>query len=353
MNATRHTFVTPSIVAANVAVFIAMCVRGVPILSPPADALIAWGAMYGPPATHGQWWRAVTAIFVHVGLVHLVMNMYVLIAGGWFVERLFGNLDFLVLYLAAGVGGSVTSLIVHPGTASAGASGAIFGIYGGLLSFVLLHRRVIAADAAAAMTKSAVAFLGINLLYGLANENVDVSAHVGGFVTGAAAGLLLATPLPSPAMVWRTLRAVVVTGAAIVAAITLTRSLPAVDDFVAEMKRVEAIEQASVAKYADALKKFRDGDIDSATLAHRVNDEVLPAWNAEQRRLAAANYPDRQRDTARTIARYMALRGEAWRLVVNGIAQDDDTMFDVAKAREAEAEAIAKSLGTSRDRRAR
>src|SRR5207248_8018046 len=67
---------TVGLIVINVAIFLLMVVNGVPFFDPPADSLLRWGADFGPLTTHGEWWRLITAAFVHIGLIHLAMNMY-------------------------------------------------------------------------------------------------------------------------------------------------------------------------------------------------------------------------------------------------------------------------------------
>jgi membrane associated rhomboid family serine protease len=346
VGATR-AYVTLLLVAANVAVFVVMSARGVSTISPSPDALVRWGAMYGPPATHGQWWRVVTAVFVHVGIIHLAMNMYVLVAGAGFVERLFGHLNFFVLYMLAGIGGSITSLAVHPGTVSAGASGAIFGIYGGLLGFLFWHRHSLPGDAAASMLKAAIAFLGVNILYSVANQNVDLAAHLGGFLTGAATGAALAAPIVTSRPHSQIVQAIVVATAGIAIAAAVSTSMPRVDDLLAELRRIEALETDSVRIYGDALHKFRNEQIDADAIVLIVERDVLPSWNRERERLLSAKFPGPQRAIAQKIATYMSLRGDAWKLVAEGIRQDDEKLITEADKKEAEAAAIAKQFSAA------
>jgi len=122
-----RVFVTWVLIAINLAVFVLMVIRGVGLMDPSIDSLLKWGADFGPLTTHGQWWRMLTSTFVHVGILHIAMNMYILLVSGPFVERLYGNVGFAVLYLLSGLGGSLVSLAWHPMLVSAGASGAIFG----------------------------------------------------------------------------------------------------------------------------------------------------------------------------------------------------------------------------------
>ena len=191
LESTPAAFVTPTLIAINAIVFALMVVNGVPMFDPSVDNLIRWGADFGPLTMHGEWWRILTAMFVHVGLVHLLMNMAILWNIGMFTERIFGNRGFTLLYLLAGLGGSLASLAWRPLTVSAGASGAIFGLYGGLLALLMRHRQIIPQEVLRPLLKGALVFLGYNLIYGLARSEIDMAAHLGGLAT-LAAGLVLA-----------------------------------------------------------------------------------------------------------------------------------------------------------------
>ena len=191
----RAPAVTYVLMGINILVFLAMVMSGVSIMEPSPEAALTWGADYAPLALHGQLWRVVTCTFVHFGIIHIAMNMYVLYQIGPFTERLYGHARYLVLYMFAGVGGSLVSLWIHPDAVGAGASGAIFGVYGGLLAFMFMHRSVIPAASRSAILRSAAIFLGYNLLYGL-RSSIDLSAHIAGLAFGFLAGVLLASARP-------------------------------------------------------------------------------------------------------------------------------------------------------------
>lgn len=189
--------VTLSLIAINVVVFLAMVVSGDSLSGPSSSEMLRWGANFGPLTASGQWWRLLTACFLHFGFIHVGMNMFILFQVGPLTERLFGRTSYLLLYIVAGVGGNVLGLFFHPNAVGAGASGAIFGVYGGLLAFLLFQRGVVPSAAAINVAKSCLLFIGYNVIYGLASPETDLVAHAGGLVTGFAAGSLLAQPIPS------------------------------------------------------------------------------------------------------------------------------------------------------------
>jgi rhomboid protease GluP len=184
--------VTITLIAINVAIFVVMVMKGVSPTGPTGEDLIPWGADFGPLTLgQGQWWRLFTACFLHFGIIHLAFNMFVLYQVGMYTEIAYGRAKYFFIYMMAGVTGNLASLYVHPASAGAGASGAIFGVYGAFLGFLLIRRSVIPKFAMAQMVKSAGLFLGINLIYGLSSANTDLSAHIGGLVIGFVLGCYL------------------------------------------------------------------------------------------------------------------------------------------------------------------
>ena len=134
--------VATALLGANVLVFVLMLLAGAGLWHTPKGVQLAWGANFGPATQDGQWWRLFTAQFVHFGVLHLGMNMAALWDVGRLVERLYGRWRFAVLYGASGVAGNLLSLVVQGNQAvSAGASGAIFSLYGALLVFLWRERR--------------------------------------------------------------------------------------------------------------------------------------------------------------------------------------------------------------------
>ncbi len=184
--------VTGLLAAACFTVFALMVAQGVPVEAPTAEQLYAWGANSGSAvAFEHQYWRLFTAMFLHVGAVHLIMNMFCLIMSGPIVERFFGHLGFAALYVLAGIGGFLASTAAQPAIVSAGASGAIFGVYGGLLGYLAIRHRDVPLAMLKPMLVGAVTFIAYNTYYSLRTAGVDIAAHFGGLVTGFVVGFFL------------------------------------------------------------------------------------------------------------------------------------------------------------------
>ena len=152
-----------------------------------ADVLVAYGAKYNDAIIEGQYWRFVTPIFLHANLLHVSLNILNLVVLGVFVERIFGHLRFLLIYLVTGIISVIASFYFAPQDISVGASGAIFGLVGAYSVFVFVHRRAFRRGGIPALTWL-VFIIGLNLGIGLIIPNVDNYAHISGFVSGCILG---------------------------------------------------------------------------------------------------------------------------------------------------------------------
>lgn len=159
------------------------------------DVLLEFGAMFAPYIANGEYWRLFTAIFLHAGFQHLLLNGLGLLIFGRLVERIYGHFRFAFIYLVAGLTGSVASLLVNAlmsrEAIGVGASGAIFGIVGALAAYFLARRDVL-GDVAKQNLIGLAVIAGINIFYGLRVPNIDNAAHIGGLAGGFAFGLVLA-----------------------------------------------------------------------------------------------------------------------------------------------------------------
>ncbi len=190
--------ITIALIAINVLVFLAMVASGISLTEPTPHDILKWGGDFGP-ATVGahEWWRLLTSCFLHFGIIHIGMNMYVLYLIGPFIETVFGRLRYLLIYFIAGLAGSIVSVWVHPMAVGAGASGAIFGLYGAVFGFLLIKRRTLNPAAIKSIGRSAGIFVLYNVVYGSISGTTDLSAHLGGLVAGFLAGMVLVRPQPT------------------------------------------------------------------------------------------------------------------------------------------------------------
>jgi membrane associated rhomboid family serine protease len=205
--ATYAAYVTWALVAANVAVFVidlALVGFGSLDLMGFGGPLVEAGAVYAPAVADGEWWRIITSAFLHLGLLHLAFNMYALWLVGPVIEQLYGHVEFALMYLLCAIGGSVLTILLQPDSAAAGASGAIFGLFG--LGFVVSRRRhLILGPQARAILSQVGTLLVLNLFITfMAADRISWTGHLGGLAVGAALGLLLA-PRHAPTLggMWR------------------------------------------------------------------------------------------------------------------------------------------------------
>jgi rhomboid protease GluP len=179
----RRTPVTILLLIAIGAVYVAQLVLG--------DGLTQLGANYGPAVWQGgQYWRLVTSMFLHGGLVHLVLNAWALFQLGSLFEIWMGSARMLLVFFVTGIAGSVASTYFSKAP-SVGASGAIFGLLGALIAS-LLRRRDALTPQGRSILMQLVFWAVINVVFGFSTPGIDNSAHLG----GCAAGLLLGFVIP-------------------------------------------------------------------------------------------------------------------------------------------------------------
>ena len=219
---------TYALVAINCLVFLAMVTHHVSAVNPTSDQLMHWGAdNAGSVLINGEWWRIVTAMFVHVGIIHLATNMWCLWNLGLLAEPLMGSTGVLTVYILTGAAGNLLStmknwLVAYPElmdltkrfhgsvpidqvlglfSPGAGASGAVFGIAGALIILLNSHRLPVPPIELKKLRRSVIYFAALNLVLGLSISvgtavahsglNIDNMAHLG----GCTCGLLFAAPM--------------------------------------------------------------------------------------------------------------------------------------------------------------
>ncbi|WP_213806585.1 rhomboid family intramembrane serine protease [Granulicella sp. dw_53] len=195
------------LVGINVAVFVWMVLHGVSPKEPTTNQLLQYGATNPDYILGGQWWRLLTAIFVHVGLIHIATNMWCLWNLGLLGEPLLGPFGLAAVYVLTGVAGNLLSLAINVifrehESVGAGASGAVFGIAGILIVLLSNHKLPIPWTELKRLRRSVMQFAGLNLVIGLATVftniiRIDNFAHLGGFLSGLAMGVPLVPRMTS------------------------------------------------------------------------------------------------------------------------------------------------------------
>jgi rhomboid protease GluP len=280
--------ITPILVALNVAMFLAMCIGGMNIITPDGETAVRWGSNFGPMTIGGQWWRLFSATFIHFGIIHLALNMWALFQNGRTIERLFGSTRFLLLYVFAGLTGSIASLLWNPLVNSAGASGAIFGIFGGLLAFVINPRNDVPKEVMSEHRNSTLLFAGYSLFYGFAHSGIDNAAHIGGLAGGFLMGLLLSRPLNAehrikpnlPRLLLATVSGAVVLAAMLWPLANSTSQRQATARFEGSMMTFSAREKAAMEATKVLYEKARSGSMSEQAFAEGLEKNVSPQWDA-------------------------------------------------------------------------
>lgn len=184
----KKPIITYSIIFICVLVFILMYVLGNG--STDNYTLLLFGANLDALTKNGDYYRLLTSVFLHIGIMHLLCNMYSLYIIGKEVENVFGKVKYLIIYLLSGIAGSILSLAFNHNTICAGASGAIFGLLGALLYFGYYYRPYLGAT----LTRSIIPVIAINLIVGFLDSGIDNSAHIGGLVGGLLVAMAVGVP---------------------------------------------------------------------------------------------------------------------------------------------------------------
>jgi rhomboid protease GluP len=309
---TRMPLAVPALAAAGVVVF-ALMAAGPGALDDP-DTLVAWGASFGPRTTSGEWWRLVAMLCVHAGVLHLVVNTAALVQAGLLVERLVGTAAFATVYVAAGLAAGLVDLAVSPVGVSAGASGAIAGVYGLLIAawgWSHVHRTGVTIPwrALVLLAPPAAIFAAYNLNTGMIGREGEIA----GFATGLGLGLALAAGVSERKP--RLGRSAVAMAATLIVVAGLALPMRGMTDPRPALEEVLAMEDRTAALYAGAVQQFRAGRVPAVALADLIERTILPEVDAAAAPLASlARVPREYQALVQHAEEYLRLRGDSWQL---------------------------------------
>ncbi|GAX05824.1 membrane-associated serine protease [Secundilactobacillus pentosiphilus] len=181
-------YITISLIVITILVYLAMTLAGG---SQNTQVLVDFGAKYNPLILAGQWWRLITPIFLHMGFEHILFNMVTLYFIGFQIEAIFGHWRYLAIFLISGIGGNLASFAFNPNSISAGASTAIFGLFG---AFLMLGESFWENPYIRQMTKTFLLFIGFNLVFDIFSVGTDIQGHIGGLVIGFLMAYIVGVP---------------------------------------------------------------------------------------------------------------------------------------------------------------
>lgn len=340
--------VTIALVALNILVFVGLAALSLSPLQIPSELLIRAGGNFALRVQEGETWRLLTALFLHGGLLHVALNMFALYQVGQVVERLFGRLGFIVVYLGAGLLGNLASLWWRQGAVSIGASGAIFGVYGALLAYLTIQRGSVPVEVFREMRSGTLGFLGYSLFAGFAIAGIDNAAHLGGLLGGLILGAALAEPVQASRPVrWLALRTLAGMLAVGVVGGALWRATP---DAAHEIE-VDTLYQQTVQRFAleDQELQREQGVLMEAVRTRRTSEamaldtlerDLLPRWDRQVVQLSWRIAPPQREWQRRELIRYATARRDALKALLEGLQTRDAEAIERSRSLQQEAESI-------------
>lgn len=319
---TRWAIVTPLLVAANVAMFV-MMLLGPGSFGDPQTA-IEWGANFAPRTTNNEWQRLIVSTFVHAGPLHLLATIVGLLPLGLILERIVGRVAFASIYLAAGALGSLVSLwTTEPTSVTYGASAAVFGIYGLLLStliWTVVERPPVSVPLSAIkrVAAAAVPFFLYNTLTGYLASGPELTGLAMGFVGGLLIGRGVTRQKPVLT------RAAVLTAATAAIAVAAAVPLRGITDFRPHLAEVAAVEARTAEAYDAAVSQFKLGRIPAKRLAQVIDRTIIPDLQTLRTRLAEVRgVPREQAPLVEAADSYLKLREQSWRKRAEGLLRSN------------------------------
>jgi len=335
-----RSWATYLIIGVNVLMFLVELAFGADLMAPTSDVLITLGGSFPPLTLAGEPWRLVSSMFLHAGLVHIALNMVCLYQGR-LVESFFGPAGFLTLYLVAGLVGSTASLLRGGDpTVSIGASGAVFGVFGAFAVIVWRARHRLERSIFSEQMWSLGRFFALNLVIGLMIPQIDMLAHLGGIVGGAACAAVLPPRQerrgPGRAVL------VAVVGSGLVAGIVALLP-PPVDTF-SLWNRIAHTQANTQETYQENWKRYQRGELDAPSMQRVIETEILPQIRATRAAIeATSDLPERYRPAMRAAVAYFSADEELMMLLARalGRATEAETEADMAGYAALEARLIA------------
>ena len=311
---TRWALLTPAIIAASLATHVLMSWNG------NGDGLVEWGASVGPLTTNAEWSRLASSMFIHHGWLHLVADTAGLLMAGALIERVVGRAAFTTVFAGAGLLAGLWSLAAHPVSVSAGAAGAVFGVYGLMAATMIwgfAQRSPLTIPLAA--LKRVWPGAAVFVIYHLATDGFGSESMRAGLLVGLLGGLILAARVSAAKPpLGRVCAATVGTGALLIA---FAIPLRGIADVPATIARVVDVETRTAALYdakADRFKKGRMSADELAVVADAISADVR---HSRVTLAALRNVPTAHGPLWKETSEFLRLREESWRLRVKALRE--------------------------------
>jgi membrane associated rhomboid family serine protease len=329
---TRWAIAAPAIITVHLLIFARMVFGPLPVAHP--EALIAWGANSGPLTTNGDWWRLVSALFVHASIFHLLADLAGLAGIARLIERLAGPLVLVGVYVMAGVIGGLVSLSESPLSVHVGASPAVFGIFGLLLALTAWsHYQRADLRVPLVVFRALAPTVAVFLLYSFAMKGLTAAPNLAGLLVGLGAGAFLGRDIGQGVPAARP--AAIALGVVAVAAAGLAFTVRGIVDVRHEVLEVIAIEERTAAPYRAAVRKFTKGEVKAGALAEIITGTIMPELEAGRVKVAAlTNVHEQQRPLVNDAQEYLRLRAESWRLRIEALRKSSTQMLRDADSTE-------------------
>jgi rhomboid protease GluP len=331
--ATPRPLGTYSLMAVSVVVFAAMLLRGASPLEPAFQTLVRWGGDYAPFTLNGEWWRLFTSLFVHVGLFHLVVNLWALRDLGPLVERLLGTAGFLAIALVSGLAGSVACVAWYKDRVNVGTSGAIFGLFGALLGILLLSRRAVAKELLRQLRWSGLVFLGANIFFGVRRDGVEHPANIAGAAAGLLGGLVLGWRLTPGQAARRALAAAAFAAVACLALGVTVWFLPRppkdYGKFRVAFAEFEEVQHRVLTLDREGRQRVQNKELTEDKFADLIEKDILPPWRDALHRLTEIQQPPpRYQQAFPVLVEYLRAHEQSWDLLVRAIRAKNQSLAD-------------------------
>ena len=334
---TRLAPVTPLLLVVNTTMFLVVLLAS---LYEGRGALVEWGASIGPRTTNGEWWRLVTSMFLHLGPLHLVVCLIGFFPLAFVMERLFGSVALAIVYVASGVFAGLTAMSLSPLGVTAGATGAICGLYG--LAFAAWVWRLTQKPRVTVpwgvikwLGGAGFVFFGYNYATGI----VPPAAQITGLLVGALSGMAIGRGVGAGTIPLR--RCAAVATAAVGVAIFAAVPVHGITDVRPAIEHMIATDQQTAAVFRTAATQLALGRQSDKAMINLIERGILPKLEREQPNLAQQGFvPDDQQEMLAAAQEYLQVRVESWRLRADALRKGSLAMLHDADEKEGAARSI-------------